>query len=79
MAKTQEDTTYNGCENWDTWNVRVWLTNDEDTYHAARSVAWRWNAESLLRELATETGALTDGVDFNAVNWEEVVEAVTDE
>jgi len=30
------DTTYNGWKNWATWNVALWLGNDEGLYKIAR-------------------------------------------
>ena len=29
------DTTYNGWENYETWNVALWLQNDEGLYNLA--------------------------------------------
>ena len=33
------DTTYNGWTNYETWNVALWLGNDETMYNFARMFA----------------------------------------
>jgi hypothetical protein len=34
---TIEDNTYNGWTNYQTWNVALWIGNDESLYNMARS------------------------------------------
>ena len=50
---------YNGWSNYETWNFKLWLDNDEFSYNRARELAKASNKDvgalaSDLRELATE-------------------------
>ena len=54
--------TYNGWANYETWNVTLWLGNDETMYNFAR--AWAEHGyKSLSHQLVETFGAVTpDGV-----------------
>ena len=55
---------YNGWANYETWNVALWLQNDEGLYNFAREA--RGDYESLAAELR-EVGSreTPDGVAYN--------------
>ena len=48
---------YNGWKNWETWNVALWLGNDEGLYSASKSLA----------------RALKDGKKISGVDAESIV------
>ena len=45
---TATDTTFNGWANWETWNVALWIQNDQSIYDAARRSR---NYQDLVAEL----------------------------
>jgi len=57
---------YNGWKNWETWNVALWLQNDEGLYRLARSTEIG-NYRELARILHSELGMseTPDGVQWN--------------
>ena len=54
------DTTYNGWKNYETWNVALWLGNDENIHN----VAHRYDRyDALIPRLELQFGKITpDGV-----------------
>ena len=54
------DTTYNGWKNYETWNVSLWVQNDESMYKLARNCGKSW---SILADLLSSVNPETpDGV-----------------
>jgi hypothetical protein len=58
------DTTYNGWANYETWNVSLWLQNDEGLYNLAFECG---DYETLVNRLYEDYGVreTKDGVKFN--------------
>lgn len=58
------DNTYNGWKNWSTWNVALWLGNDEGLYKTSRRfVSYKDLADHLMNDCYN---AMTpDGVYWN--------------
>lgn len=56
-------TEYNGWENYETWNVALWINNDEGLYHLAMEVG---NYVDFI-DLLNDQGIVStpDGVKFN--------------
>ena len=57
------DTTYNGWENYETWNVALWIDNDKCLYHLAMEVG---NYVDFI-DLLNDQGIVDtpDGVKYN--------------
>jgi len=56
---------YNGWANWETWNVALWIGNDESLYHQARECANYQELVNILWECGskeTPDGARWDDV-----------------
>ena len=81
--------TYNGWTNYETWNVKLWLDNDEDSY-----IYWNDTAHGL-KDASNGTAQLADQLEaehaetlpeltgwhadflraaFSEVNWYEIAE-----
>ena len=43
---------FNGWKNWETWNVALWINNDEGLYNLAKEC----NDYGQLREILREAG-----------------------
>jgi len=56
---------YNGWRNYETWNVALWLDNDEGTYHYVRELAEEHDSpyelgyaiQTYVEEFAPDLGA----------------------
>jgi hypothetical protein len=61
------DISYNGWENYETWNVALWINNDEGLYNIAREAGDYQSFVESISEFMTQT---LDGVRFDdpAVN-----------
>lgn len=45
------DNTYNGWTNWETWNFKLWIDNNESSYKAILELAESCEKKELSKEL----------------------------
>lgn len=86
-----EDRSYNGWTNYETWNVALWLNNDQGSQEMAHEIVRDnpedWKAgdalKDALQELMPDLGATmwADllGAAFSEVNWREIAENFRDD
>ena len=57
------DQEYNGWTNYETWNVALWLQNDEGLYHLAQEVGNYVDFVEVLNDCGSDI--TPDGVKYN--------------
>lgn len=79
IEAVQED--YNGWSSRETWNVALWLGNEEALYRDVVNMARRsWSASNMAEKLEQfcnevwKNGVTPDGDSLALVDWKEVAE-----
>ncbi len=87
-TETKRDTTYNGWPNYQTWNVMLWMDNEEPLYRAYREKVQRYAdnkryfggvaAKSIVMQCFGTDGATPDGVKLGSsrIKWAKIAEAM---
>jgi len=77
---TTNETTYNGWKNYETWNISLWLNNDEGLYHCAREADTAENLMYICEDLfpSNET---PDHVcmDDPCIDWDAIFEGLNEQ
>lgn len=72
---------YNGWTNWETWNVVLWVDNDEGLYNARRDASnghyTAERAEAFVRDILPDGTPDMDDTDggYAVVDWQEIADA----
>ena len=74
------DTTYNGFTNYATWNVALWIGNDEGLYNLAREAGNYTDFVDFLEACSFNDRSTKDGVAYRdpAVNVIELDEMIAE-
>ena len=81
--EAQNETEYNGWPNWTTWNVALWLGNDEALYNAMRDEAARLDyhvtASQARRFAMAWFGSTTrDGAQLRFCRWQSIADMMNE-
>lgn len=84
---------YNGYTNWATWNVCLWIGNDEGLYYTARDLTRRanhhrpieqWDAKAIVDDIFPngtpdmQDGSTRSGERMEDVDWAEVADCLNE-
>jgi hypothetical protein len=77
----QPDTRYNGYTNWATWNIALWIDNEEPSYHYRRrhGFATAADVEAICRDLFPYGTPDMEPADLNDVNYQELADLWSEE
>lgn len=87
-APAHEQPKYNGWTNWETWQILLWIDNDEQLYRMTRDFVRRsryahslqFLVEGWVRHLFPDGTPDMDSADeFDCVNWEEITTHLVEE
>ena len=56
------DQTYNGWTNWETWNFKLWIENEESTYREVLKMGEGKNSYQLSLELESWAEMILEGI-----------------
>ena len=65
---------YNGWKNWDTWNVNLWITNEEHSYLYCKN-----KSADFIRNFIVGNVVMTDGANLDLVDWNAIAEGLNEQ
>ena len=80
MTNQTQDEEYQGYSNWETWNISLWLNNDETMYNEALRIC-RDNPRSIRQEKVIEDyvfsllddKTISDKISIHRVDFKQIV------
>jgi len=77
---------YQGSKNWETWNVSLWLNNDQSLYLETIEILneeyqYEFQRADALYEFVNyllDEKIITDKISINRIDWNEVIDGFSE-